>query len=63
MPQFYPNYDVISKKKDFTEILTVFPVDIRWSQKKKKHTTTIRTVVSVEIRWSQKKKVFRTHFS
>ena len=37
MPQFCPNYDVISKKnkKLFTEILTVFPVEIRWSPKKK----------------------------
>ena len=37
MPQFCPKNDVISKKKKvFTEILTVFPVDIRWPPKKKK---------------------------
>ena len=36
MPQFCPNYDVISKKKKvFTEILTVFSVKIKWSPKKK----------------------------
>ena len=35
MLQFGPKNDVISKKKFFTEILTVFPVEIRWSQKKK----------------------------
>ena len=39
MPQFCPNYDVISKKKKkkkaFTEILTVFPVEIWWSPNKK----------------------------
>ena len=35
MPQFCPNYDVISKKRVFTEILMVFPVEIRWSSKKR----------------------------
>ena len=33
--QFSPNYDVVSKKKVFTEILTVFSVKIRWSAKKR----------------------------
>ena len=36
MPQFCPIYDVISKKKKkkvVTEILTIFPVEIRWSPK------------------------------
>ena len=35
MPQFCPNNDVISKKKVFAEILTVFSVKIKWSSKKR----------------------------
>ena len=35
MPQFCPNYDVISKKKKvFAQILRVFPVEIWWFKKR-----------------------------
>ena len=35
MPQFCPNYyRDLQKKKNFTKILTVFPVEIWWSSKK-----------------------------
>ena len=42
MPQFCPNYDVISKKKVFTEILTVFPIEIKWSPTKKKRSSGLK---------------------
>ena len=42
----------LQKKKVFTEIQTVFPVEIRWSPKKKKGLQTSHAGLSVSFQWS-----------